>query len=72
MLFCFCERDEEKTTVKWFYSRMVRIPYTDQVSNKEILKKTATERTLLLIIKKRQMKLLEEGRLGKVNTHGAY
>jgi hypothetical protein len=39
----------------WFLRRMMKIPWTDKVSNEEVLIRTDTERLLMRTIRKRQM-----------------
>ena len=37
---------------------MLKIPWTDHVTNEEVLKKIGTERKLLLAVRKRQLEFL--------------
>ena len=41
-----------------FYRRMLKILWTDHVTNKEVLKKIGTERKLLPTVRKRQLEFL--------------
>ena len=42
----------------WFYRRMLRISWTQHVSNYEVLRRMQTRRRLMLDIRKRQLKFL--------------
>lgn len=42
----------------WFYRRMLRMPWTEHMSNKELLKTIETKWTPILNIRKRQLKFL--------------
>ena len=47
-----------RSTELWFYRRMLRIPWTDRVTNVDVLTRVARERTLLRTIQKRQLQFL--------------
>ena len=42
----------------WFYRRMLRISWTDRVTNEEVLRRVGQQRTLIRVIRKRQMEFL--------------
>jgi len=42
----------------WFLRKMQRIPWTDRVTNEEVLKRAGTKRTLLSTIRRRQLEFL--------------
>ena len=42
----------------WFYRRMLRISWTDHMSNEEVLAKAGTRRKLVVTIRKRQLQFL--------------
>ena len=42
----------------WFYRRMLRISWTDRITNEEVLGRVNQQRTLLRVIRKRQMEFL--------------
>ena len=42
----------------WFYRRMLRIPYTDHITNEEVLRRVGQDRELLESIRVRQLKFL--------------
>lgn len=50
----------------WFYRRLLRIPWTKRVSNKEVLRIKETKRMLILRIKKRKLKFLGQRKQGLV------
>ncbi|MGX9987587.1 reverse transcriptase domain-containing protein [Soonwooa purpurea] len=47
-----------EATEMWFYRRMLRISWTQHVSNYEVLRRMQTKRRLMLDIRKRQLKFL--------------
>lgn len=54
---------------------MQRTPWTEHVSNKEILKKILIYKIIILKIRNKRLKFLghnEERGLGKINTHRTY
>ena len=42
----------------WFYTRMLKIPWTARVTNEEVLRRVNQERSLLRTIRNRQMEFL--------------
>ena len=42
----------------WFYRRMLRISWTDRMSNSDVLSKADTERTLVKGIRRQQLQFL--------------
>lgn len=57
------------------YRQMQRTPWTEHVSNKEILKKILIYKIIILKIRNKRLKFLghnEERGLGKINTHRTY
>ena len=42
----------------WFYRRILRLSWTDRVSNEEVLRRVDQQRSLLKIIRRRQMEFL--------------
>ena len=51
-------KDRLQAAEMWFYRRMLRISWTDRVTNQEVLRRAGTERTLVKEIRKRQLNFL--------------
>ena len=43
----------------WFYRRMLRISWTNRITNEEVLRRIGMQRTLVKEIRKRQLNFLE-------------
>lgn len=69
--------DEEKTrgSKKVVLKRIMKIPLMEGANNIKVVRKMAAKRTLILKMRKRQLKFLgynKEGGIGKLNHHRAY
>ena len=53
-----CMEKRIEAVEMWFLRRMIRIPWTDRVSNEEVLKRAKVKRQLMKVIRKRQMQFL--------------
>jgi ribosomal 50S subunit-associated protein YjgA (DUF615 family) len=42
----------------WFFRRILRISWTEKITNKEVLEKAGTKRSLISTIRKRQLEFL--------------
>ena len=51
-------RSKLEAAEMWFYRRMLKIPWTDHVTNEEVLKKIGTKRKLLTSVRKRLLEFL--------------
>ena len=51
-------RDRLEATEMWFYRRMLRISWTERVSNTDVLRRMGVERLLMRTIKERQCRFI--------------
>ena len=59
---CWTISDRMKKQIEaaemWFFRRILRISWTDRVTNEEVLRRAGVKRTLLKVIRKRQLEFL--------------
>jgi len=51
-------KERLKSVEMWFLRRMLRISWTERVTNEEVLRRAGVKRTLMKVIRKRQMQFL--------------